>query len=57
MSQEELGFRAGVHRTYVSQIERGIKSPTLAIILKLSKALRYSAAKMIAAVEEVIDKK
>ena len=57
MSQEELGFRAGVHRTYVSQIERGIKSPTLAIILKLSKALRYSAAKMVAAVEDVIDKK
>ena len=27
ISQEELGFQAGVHRTYVSQIERGLKSP------------------------------
>jgi DNA-binding XRE family transcriptional regulator len=29
ISQEELGFQAGIHRTYVSQIERGLKSPTL----------------------------
>jgi len=35
ISQEELGFQAGVHRTYVSQIERGLKSPTLAVILRL----------------------
>ena len=26
LSQEELADRAGVHRTYVSQIERGVKT-------------------------------
>src|SRR5687767_10681870 len=38
ISQEELGFQAAVHRTYVSQIERGLKSPTLAVILRLTQA-------------------
>jgi transcriptional regulator with XRE-family HTH domain len=39
LSQEELAERAGVHRTYVSQLERGLKSPTLDTVLKLSSAL------------------
>lgn len=51
ISQEELGFRADVHRTYVSQIERGIKSPTLAVILRLAKALSCSAGEIVSAVE------
>lgn len=51
ISQEELGFRAQVHRTYVSQIERGLKSPSLSIILKLSRALGVTAAQLISAVE------
>ena len=51
LSQEELGFRAEVHRTYISQLERGLKSPTLTMILKLSRALKGSASKMVATVE------
>ncbi|MGH2359354.1 MAG: helix-turn-helix domain-containing protein [bacterium] len=51
ISQEELAFRAGVHRTYVSQIERGIKSPTLSVIYNLAHALGYSAGKLVAAAE------
>ena len=54
ISQEELGFRAGVHRTYISQIERGIKSPTLSVILKLTRALGFPAAKLISAVERKV---
>lgn len=38
-SQEALADRAGVHRTYVSQLERGLKSPTLAVLIKLAEAL------------------
>lgn len=52
LSQEELGFRADVHRTYISQLERGLKSPTLSVILKLSLALKVSASKLVATVEE-----
>jgi transcriptional regulator with XRE-family HTH domain len=54
MSQEELGFRAEVHRTNISQLERGIKSPTLSIILKLSRALKASASELVATVEREI---
>jgi len=51
ISQEELAFRAEVHRTYISQLERGLKSPTLSVILKLSRAMKASASKLVAAVE------
>ena len=51
LSQEELGFRAEVHRTYISQLERGLKSPTLSVILKVSRALKASASKLVATVE------
>lgn len=38
-SQEEFADRAGLHRTYVSSIERGIRNPTLTIVEKLAVAL------------------
>lgn len=39
ISQEELAFRCGVHRTYIGAIERGEKSPTLNTIERLAKGL------------------
>ncbi|NOT95590.1 MAG: helix-turn-helix transcriptional regulator [Nitrospira sp.] len=51
ISQEELAFRAEVHRTYISQLERGLKSPTLSMILRLSRALQASASRLVATVE------
>jgi len=39
LSQEELGFESGYHRTYISMLERGKKSPSLKTIFQLSKAL------------------
>lgn len=39
LSQEELAEKAGLHRTYVSQMERGLKSPTLDVLAKLAGAL------------------
>lgn len=39
ISQEELAYRANVHRTYVGMIERGEKNITLSNIHKLAKAL------------------
>lgn len=38
-SQEELAFRAGIDRTYASQIERGVANPSLSIICALAVAL------------------
>jgi transcriptional regulator with XRE-family HTH domain len=39
LSQEQLAEKAGLHRTYVSQLERGLKSPTLDVLADLAAAL------------------
>lgn len=39
LSQEELSFRAGLHRTYIGMIERGEKNITLSNIEKIAKSL------------------
>ena len=51
LSQEELGFRSGLDRTYVSGIERGVRNPTLKIVGRLAKALGTRASKLLAAAE------
>ena len=50
-SQEALAFEAGIHRTYVSLIERGKKSPTLAVIVRLAKALGIKPSELLRRVE------
>ena len=42
MSQEELSFQAGLHRTYIGMIERAEKNITLINIEKIAKALEIS---------------
>lgn len=42
LSQEELAFRANLHRTYISDIERGSRNVSLENIEKIAKALRIS---------------
>jgi transcriptional regulator with XRE-family HTH domain len=39
-SQEELGERAGLHPSYIGQIERGTKKISLATLQKISEALK-----------------
>ncbi len=39
LSQEELGFLSGMHRTYIGQIERAEKNITIANAYRLSKTL------------------
>lgn len=47
VSQEELGERAGLHRTYISDIERGARNISLASIEKLASALKISVATLL----------
>jgi transcriptional regulator with XRE-family HTH domain len=51
MTQEELSFKAGLHRTYISQLEHDKKSPTLDALFRICDALNTSAAHVVAAVE------
>lgn len=39
LSQEELAFKANLHRTYIGMIERAEKNITLLNIVKLAQAL------------------
>ncbi len=47
LSQEELAFDAGLHRTYVSGVERGIRNPTVVIVAKLATALDIAPSKLL----------
>ncbi len=49
ISQEELAHRAGLHRTYISDLERGARNPSIDSIEKLARALEISVAKLFAA--------
>jgi transcriptional regulator with XRE-family HTH domain len=51
LSQEELGFRCDTNRTYISDMERGIKEPCLAMLFRVSKALETSPSLMLQPVE------
>ena len=46
-SQEEYAFEAGIHRTYVSDIERGARNPTIEILVKLALPLGVEPAELI----------
>jgi transcriptional regulator with XRE-family HTH domain len=39
MSQEQLAFEAGMKRSYVSDLERGTRNPSLKAIGRLASAL------------------
>jgi transcriptional regulator with XRE-family HTH domain len=57
ISQEKLGFEAGIHRTYVSLIERGVKNPTLDVLFRLCRALDVPPGQFVKNVERRMEKK
>ena len=46
-SQEDLAFESGLHRTYISGIERGIRNPTVTIVAKLAKTLGVGSGRLL----------
>lgn len=46
-SQEDYADRAGIHRTYVSDIERGKRNPTVTVVEKLAKPLGVCAGSLL----------
>ncbi len=51
MSQEQLAEAAGLDRSFVSLVERGIQTPNVVILLKVAEVLGVSASELIARVE------
>jgi transcriptional regulator with XRE-family HTH domain len=52
LTQEELAERAGIHRTYLSDVERGARNVSLVNIERLAEALALTMAELFAAVEK-----
>ena len=52
MSQEKLAFACKLHPTYVSQLERGLKMPTLKTVFSLCHALEISPTEFVRKIEE-----
>ncbi|MGG4266188.1 helix-turn-helix domain-containing protein [Peribacillus simplex] len=46
ISQEELGYLCGLHRTYISDIERGTRNVSLENIVKLASALNVETKEL-----------
>lgn len=53
LTQEQLGFEAGLRRTFISVLELGQQQPTLTTIFKLATALAVTPAALI----ELVDKR
>ena len=53
LSQEDLCFESGCHRTYISLLERGKKSPSLKTIFQLAKALNVEPYEIMARIQEL----
>jgi len=46
-SQESFADHCGLHRTYISGIERGVRNPTVLILDKIAKALKVPAGTLL----------
>lgn len=47
LSQEQLAFDAGMKRSYLSDMERGVLNPTVKAVGRLAAALKVSPAELL----------
>jgi transcriptional regulator with XRE-family HTH domain len=52
-SQEYLAEVTGLHRTYISQLERGLKSPSVRVLSHITTALGLTMSDFLQAVEKL----
>ena len=53
LSQEQLGEIAGLDRTYISGVERGVRNPTLRIIEHLATALGVTTVELFSEADRI----
>jgi transcriptional regulator with XRE-family HTH domain len=51
LSQEQLAFESGLHRTYISLLERGLRSPKFGTIVRLAAVLAIRPSELVASAE------
>jgi transcriptional regulator with XRE-family HTH domain len=56
MSQEQLAETAGLDRSFISLVERGIQSPNIVVLLKIAEVLNIPASDLIARAEAAMRK-
>ena len=56
ISQEQVGFKADLDRTYVSGIERGLRNPTVKSLRRLADALGTRSSVLLATAEAAVDR-
>ena len=47
LSQEAFADEAGLHRTYISDLERSARNPTITVVDRIAKALDVSIGKLL----------
>ena len=47
LSQEAFAFECGLHRTYISGVERGIRNPTVLVLEQIATALHVPASRLL----------
>jgi transcriptional regulator with XRE-family HTH domain len=47
LTQEQLAFDAGMKRSYVSELERGLRNPSVRAVERLARALKIDPSQLL----------
>ncbi len=53
ISQEELALQSDLHPSYIGQLERGVKTPSINTVYKITKSLDISMSEFLGSIEAV----